>query len=432
MIEGVRPRRSIFARLMAVMGVMTVGVPATVAITFFLGLQPSLDRTLGGHLDAVAELLAAGDPDLEAARAAAARYDLSIRYHGPRGDWATDRGAPAVPGAPPGAVAGGARCGPDCRAVARPDGGVYVFVSHLRARAQRLHDRLLGGLLLLVAALLVLGHEVLRRAIWPLRSLYRGVAALSAGDLAVVVPREREDELGALADAFNRMVGRVREMILSRDQLLLDVSHELRSPLTRMRVALALQPEGEARTRLERNVAEMEVMVTALLEQERLREGRGLTLGRHDLVEVVRDAVLAFADRPPGVAMGEAPATAPATVDPDQVRSVMNNLLENALRYALPDSAPVRVSVRVAGDRVEVEVTDDGPGFPAEDLPRLFEPFFRVDRSRSRRTGGYGLGLSLCRRIMEAHGGTIEARNRPGRGAELLLSFPAPEAQRAP
>jgi signal transduction histidine kinase len=427
-IAGVRPRRSIFARLMAVMVAMAVGVPLAVGATFFLGLSPSLDRTLGGHLDALAELLAAGDPGPEDARAAAARYDLGIRYQGPRGAWATEAAVPAAngPGVAAAAAAGTAwRCGGDCRAVRRPDGGVYVFVSHLRAHAQRVHDRLLAGLIALIVAVIVLGHEVLRRAVWPLRALYQGVAALSAGDLAVQVPREREDELGALADAFNRMVARVREMIRARDQLLQDVSHELRSPLTRMRVALALQPEGEARARLERNVAEMEALVTELLEQERLRAGRGLEIGRHDLVEVVRDAVLAFADRPPGVTMGECPASAPAALDPDKVRSVMNNLLENALRHALPDSGPVTVAVRGAGDRLEVVVADDGPGFPPEDLPRLFEPFFRVDRSRSRRTGGYGLGLSLCRRIMEAHGGTVEARNRAGRGAELVLTFRA-------
>jgi signal transduction histidine kinase len=428
MIEGVRPRRSIFTRLMAVMVAMAVGVPAAVAATFFLGLQPSLDRTLGGHLDAVAELLAARDPDLGAARAEADRYDLGVRYQGPRGAWATDEAVPRPErlSPAPAAAAGVAwRCGPDCRAVRRPDGGVYLFVSHLRARAQRLHDRLLLGLVVLVAALIVLGHEVLRRTVWPLRALHQGVAALSAGDLTVEVPRKREDELGALAGAFNRMVGQVREMVRAREELLLDVSHELRSPLTRMRVALALQPEGAARGRLERNVAEMETLVTELLELERLRAGRGLEVDRHDLVEVVRDAVLAFADRPPGVTLGELPPTAVAAIDPDKVRSVMNNLLENALRHTLPDSAPVSVSVRSLGPRIEVAVSDDGPGFPPEDLPRLFEPFFRVDRSRSRRTGGYGLGLSLCSRIMEAHGGTIEARNRAGRGAELVLTFPA-------
>jgi signal transduction histidine kinase len=288
-----------------------------------------------------------------------------------------------------------------------------------------LHDRLVLALIVAIIGLTVVAHGIIRRALAPIRSLHQGVSSLAAGELEVVVPRRSDDELGGLADAFNQMVGRVREMVRSRDRLLLDVSHELRSPLTRMRVALALWDEGEPRRRLERNVAEMEAMVTELLELERLRAGHGIEAGPHDLVEIVRDAVLAFSDRPHGVVLGESPASRRLEIDPARIRSVLNNLLENALRYALPDSGPVRVTVREEGQSVQVRVEDDGPGLPAEDLSRLFEPFFRVDRSRSRRTGGYGLGLSLCRRIMEAHRGTIEARNRPGRrGAELVLTFP--------
>ena len=158
---------------------------------------------------------------------------------------------------------------------------------------------------------------------------------------------------------------------------------------------------------------------------EQLRAGRGIEPARHDLVEIVRDAVLAFGDRPPGVVLGAAPAERFAQVDPDRIRSVLNNLLENALRHSRPGGGPVRVSVEAESAVSQVRVADDGPGIPPEDLPRLFEPFFRVDRSRSRTTGGYGLGLSLCRRIMEAHGGTVEARNRPGGGAEFTLTFPA-------
>lgn len=422
MSEWVRTRGSIFTRLMLVMVALSVGVPLAVGLTFVLGLQPALDRTLGGHLDAVAELLAAGDPDLEAARSAAARYDLGIRRHGPGGGWTTDQGVPAAPApARPGVVS---RCGPECRAVRRPDGTTYVFVSHLRARAQTMHDRFLVALLALLVCAIVLAHEILRRALAPIRALHQGVTALSSGDLEVAVPRRGDDELGALAGAFNAMVARVREMVRSRDQLLLDVSHELRSPLTRARVAVALWEDGEPRRRIERNLAEMEAMVTELLELERLRAGRDVERAPHDLVEVVRDAVLAFADHAPGVTLADCPPARIAAIDPDRVRRVLQNLLENALRYSPPDSAPVQVAVRDRGDLVEVVVADEGPGIPPEDLPRLFEPFFRVDRSRSRQTGGYGLGLSLCRRIMEAHGGTIEARNREGRGAEFLLAFP--------
>jgi signal transduction histidine kinase len=401
---------------------MALVVPLAVGIGLLAVLRPALDRTMGGLLEESAELLARSDPDLPTAQRVAARYDLGIRYQGPRGAWATDDRVPAFepgrPGAPP------ASCGSACRVVVRPDGGAYLFAARLDQRLRSLHDRLALGLILLIVLLVGLAHEVLRRALSPIRTLREGVAAVAAGDLDATVPRRSNDELGALADAFNAMVGRVREMVRSRDQLLQDVSHELRSPLTRMRVALALWEEGEPRRRLERNVAEMEALVTGLLDLERLRAGRGLEPARHDLVEIARDAVLAFGDRPPGVLLAAAPPARPAQVDPDRIRSVLNNLLENALRHSPPGGGPVRVSVEEAGAGSRVRVEDQGPGIPPEDLPRIFEPFFRVDRSRARATGGYGLGLALCRRIMEAHGGTVEARNRPGGGAEFTLTFP--------
>jgi signal transduction histidine kinase len=350
----------------------------------------------------------------------AARSDLGIRYQGPRGAWATDDRVPAFEPGRPGAAAS---CGGACRVVVRPDGGAYLFASRLHLQLRAAHDRLVVVLILGIVLLVGIGHQILRRALSPIRSLREGVAAVAAGDLEANVPRRSDDELGALADAFNAMVGRVREMVRSREQLLLDVSHELRSPLTRMRVVLALGDEGEPRRRLERNVAEMERMVAELLELERLRAGRGLELARHDLVEIARDAVLAFGDRAPGVVLVAAPPERRALVDPDRIRSVLNNLLENALRHSPPGGGPVRVSVEEDGGFSRVRVEDEGAGIPPEDLPRVFEPFFRVDRSRARTTGGYGLGLSLCRRIMEAHGGTIEARNRPGGGAELTLTF---------
>jgi len=221
------------------------------------------------------------------------------------------------------------------------------------------------------------------------------------------------------------MVERVREMVRSRDQLLLDVSHELRSPLTRIKLALALSPDDTQRRRIEGYVAELEALIADLLEQERLRAGRGLRLGRHDLVAVARAAVEASAHRPPGACLGSVPAETWLQIDPDRVRTVLDNLLENATKYALADSQPVVVSVAARGGAAELRVEDDGPGIPEQDLPSLFEPFFRVDRSRSRKTGGYGLGLSLCKRIMEAHGGRIAVEPRTGRGTCFVLTFPA-------
>jgi len=293
-----------------------------------------------------------------------------------------------------------------------------------QAEIRAVHDRLLVALLMLLVVIIVAGHAMLRRILAPVRWLEQGVASLSGGNLGVNVPRRTNDELGALTDAFNRMVGNISEMVRARDQLLLDVSHELRSPLTRMKLALALCENSEHTARLSANVNEMEVLVTELLEIERLRQGRGLQLQEHDLMEIVRDAVSTFRDVAPGVRLAAAPERLLLSVDADKVRTVLGNLLENASKYAMPDSSAARVFVDLSARAILLRITDDGPGIPEPDLQSLFEPFYRVDRSRSKRTGGWGLGLSLCKRIMAAHGGSIEVQNNPERGATFTLSFP--------
>ena len=285
------------------------------------------------------------------------------------------------------------------------------------------HNRMLVILIVLLLIVVAVAHVLIRRMLRPLRWLQEGVAKLGEGHLDVVVPRRTRDELGALAEAFNHMVERVGEMVRSREQLLLDVSHELRSPLTRMKVALALCPQDEHQRRLSGNVAEMDAMVTELLELERLRQGRGLQLEQHDLVALLREMVAVFADRAPGVELAPGPDRCMLALDAEKIRGVLRNLLDNAVKYSLPDSQPVRVSLDESGAAISVTVRDDGPGIPEDALPSLFEPFFRVDRSRSKKTGGYGLGLSLCKRTMAAHGGTITVGEHEGRGTSFVLTF---------
>lgn len=289
---------------------------------------------------------------------------------------------------------------------------------------QSAHDRMLLGLLVLLVAIVFAGHSLVRRMLEPLRSLGQGVTELGEGNLEIALPVRHRDELGALTEAFNQMVSRVREMVRARDQLLLDVSHELRSPLTRMKVALELCAEGEHTQRLKANVVEMESLVTELLELERLRQGRGLQLQRQDFMEVVRDAVATFEAITPGVQLESRVSELYLSIDADKIRRVLGNLLENASKYSLPDSQPVRLTVKQVTSEVIVDVVDDGLGVPADDLPNIFEPFYRVDRSRSKRTGGYGLGLSLCMRIIVAHGGTLRAKNNSRRGATFTFTLP--------
>jgi signal transduction histidine kinase len=270
-------------------------------------------------------------------------------------------------------------------------------------RVHGAHVAILIVLLLVIAAVVLAAHAVLKQLLLPLRALSDGVAQLGAGDLGVVVPNRTRDEFGSLTDAFNHMVDRVRDMVGARDQLLLDVSHELRSPVTRMKVALGLLPDGEQRSRMAVDVAEMERMIAELLDFERLRDGRGIRTARQDLVLILREVAQSFQNRPPGVRIVSMSREMQVDADGEKVRTILRNLLENAIKYSLPTSRPVEVSAAQNVNTVVIRVTDDGVGIHEGDLERVFEPFFRVDRSRSRSTGGYGLGLSICKRVMEAH-----------------------------
>ena len=286
------------------------------------------------------------------------------------------------------------------------------------------HLWLLGLSLALLLGVVLTTQRVLEKLLRPLRDLNDGVTRLGQGDLAVNVPQTTRDEFGTLTDAFNRMAARVREMIVTRDQLLIDVSHELRSPLTRMKVALELMPDNGQKARLAADVAEMERMIAGLLELERLRAGKGVTLVRQDIVPIVRDVVGCYESRAPGVELVlDGVSEVVLDVDAEQLRTVMRNLLENAVKYSLPDSRAIRVSVARENGGAVVRVTDDGVGIPVEDGDRIFEPFFRVDRSRSKESGGYGLGLSICKRVMEAHGGSVALERRNGRGSTFIVSF---------
>jgi len=421
-------RASVFAKLLAIMLGMTLAILVAVGGFFGFVLRPRLGASIEAVLEEYARLVATSAPDLETARGIAARTGMDIRYEGQDGSWTTSVRLPSIAAARrPGLLTSDPHTpfGHEYYVASRPDGsGAYLVAWAFSRKVSSAHDRLLGLLLLLLLFVILTAHVFLRRALRPLRALHDGVATLGRGDLDVTVGPRTRDEFGELTDAFNRMVGRVREMVRSRDQLLLDVSHVLRSPLTRMKVALALAPEGDSERRLVAEVAQMEIMVGELLELERFRDGRGLRLERHDLVPLLRDAVAVAGGQPPGARLHEAPPELVLRIDAVEVRKALDNLLDNALKYSLPDSRPVEASLVETEGAAVVSIRDDGPGIPPQDLASIFEPFFRVDRSRSRKTGGYGLGLSICRRVVEAHGGTVTAENNAGRGVTFRVSLP--------
>jgi signal transduction histidine kinase len=421
-------RDSVFAKLVAVMVTMAASLLLLVGGFFWFIVSPNVITSIDRVFEEHARTIAATAPDVQTARNLSARLGLQVRYEGPAGSWSTTGELPTIHEAQQdrSRLWTPVILGRHLYLVAGPDGGSYLFAWDVPPTMQQAHATLLILVLLVMMSIVLATHMVLTRLLRPLRDLNDGVARLGAGQLDVTLPNQTRDEFGRLTAAFNQMAARVREMIAARDQLLLDVSHELRSPLTRMKVALELLPQSDQRAGMDADVAEMERMIAELLELERLRGGRGVTTSRQDLMRLLRDVAATFFATSPGVRLVSNANEIPVDIDAEKVRTVLRNLLENAVKYSLPDSNAIEVSAAQNGERVIIRVTDDGPGIPKADIPKLFEPFFRVDRSRSKKTGGYGLGLSISKRIVEAHGGTIAVENNATRGASFIMTLPKP------
>jgi len=261
----------------------------------------------------------------------------------------------------------------------------------------------------------------------PISALRSATQALAAGDLqSRVAPAfsRRGDEIGGLARDFNRMAERVEDLLQSRSRLLRDVSHELRSPLARLSVALELTRRQAKPVHLQRiglEIERMEEMISSLLEYEKLE-------GKLDLSEQIdlRELLLSIV----------ADARYEAGHDPfllnlDRLhtrgsRRLLASALENLIRNALCFS-PAKVEIRLErkGRELRILIADEGPGVPEEELEKIFDAFYRVEEARERNRGGTGMGLAIARRAVEKHGGKIRASNRPGGGLEIEIILPA-------
>jgi signal transduction histidine kinase len=279
----------------------------------------------------------------------------------------------------------------------------------------------IGGLLFLVGVVYAVQVSQLR----PLRWLKEGVDKVSEGDLSTRVPVVRMDEIGQVGRAFNRMTGRVEQMLNDHDRLMADVSHELRSPLARMKVALEMMPEGDKRDQIAADIREMEALTSALLERERIKNRASHPQhDAFDLVAQVRELVASFGDSKPGVIVSSAPDSLSIQADQALIKVLLHNLVDNAVKFSLDESAAVEVRVESDGEHVTITVEDDGPGIPADQAEKVLEPFVKLDPSRGHRNG-YGLGLNLCQRIVQAHKGKLLIEQRQSRGTRVLVRLPA-------
>ncbi|MFZ5572271.1 MAG: sensor histidine kinase [Thermodesulfobacteriota bacterium] len=423
---------SVFSRLMVVLVVTGIGVNL-LAGGFFLhhifraGREPYLRNSANYVRYLVQEL--GPRPSLEKAREMSRRYLLQISYSGPGYAWSTSDSMETAPFHRWRTVYRdrdvSIRAHHGRRMIrVRRDGAEFTFMLGKDSGFDWMGYVHLGLLILLLSALIAAAYAVIRWILRPVTWLHEGVGQVSAGNLDHRIDGRRSDELGELIHAFNDMVGRIRGMIQARNRLLLDVSHELRTPLTRMKVALALMPEDPARESLREDVQEMELMTATILEEARIRHAQGRIRRRPtDLGDLVAAVVREYRNARPSVEAEPLTARLVLDIDADLVAIVLRNILNNAVKHSAPDGPAVSVTVEPDPAEAAVAVRDYGCGIPEADLPFIFEPFYRGDPSRSRATGGYGFGLSLCKTIMDAHQGRIEVHSKPGEGTLMKVLF---------
>ncbi len=294
-----------------------------------------------------------------------------------------------------------------------------------------------GGVVLMVTVLvsLLLAHQVAG----PIRNLTAVTEAMAAGDLDQQVIPAGPDEIERLGRAFNRMAERVREMLARQQAFVANAAHELRSPLTSLRLRIEmLQRHGQANPDLARHyLQQMETeiehlrrLVDHLLTLSRLDEGQAPPQTPLDLAPILYDLADEMAPliQTAGLHLQvDVPPHLPAVAtDAESMRMVMRNLLDNAIKYT-PSGGRVTLRAQAEDGMVCIAVSDTGPGIPADHLPHIFERFYRVDKTRSRRQSGAGLGLSLVRSIVEIHGGQVQVHSVPGEGSTFTIYLPIAE-----
>ena len=340
----------------------------------------------------------------------------------------------------------------EVRPVAARDGGRYVFVTHMPLGPPPVEHHiafwilsetawlLLVRVLAVVTAAGALCWLLARYIVAPVVKLREVTRQVTEGDLSARVGPQlggRHDELAAMGHDFDEMAARIETLVGAQTRLLRDISHELRSPLARLSVALDLARKraGAAAAgdldRIEREAMRLNEMIGQLLALSRWEsDGNGARAERFDLAALVRE-VAADADfeaqaRDCSVVVEECDACELRGTR-QLLQSAVENVVRNAVRYT-PEGTAVKIALRCrrenGGGEAVIDVLDEGAGVPEESLKEIFRPFYRLDSSRTRETGGAGLGLAITERAVRLHGGTVKAENVTGGGFRIELCLP--------
>jgi len=302
----------------------------------------------------------------------------------------------------------------------------YSIIVSSPKMSDKNYTRPLLPIIILIGVFTILTAYLAVRSLFkPIYEIRKGADKIGRGNFSHRIESTRNDELGILAGDINEMANDVERMLEAKRQLLLGISHELRSPLSRMNLALELTADSESSQPLKQDIREMEKIIGTLLEAERLNEKHApLVLTKVSVSELVNDLVTDFfpnnRDQIKLIISNDAWLTA----DETRITLLLKNLISNALRYIDKEDGLVAVELTTSDASWLLSVRDNGVGYPAEQISRIGEPFFRAESSRSRNHGESGLGLYLIKSIAEAHGGTLTLDQTWQQGACFVVEIP--------
>lgn len=317
----------------------------------------------------------------------------------------------------------------DARLKQNSDGGLQLHVDlndgapvtvMLAPQRMRLADWLLAWLAIQFAGLGLLAWLAVRQATRPLARLADAANAIDLGSEPVLLTPEGPREVAQAAAAFNAMQQRIRGHLKERTQILAAVSHDLQTPLTRLRLRVEMMDESEARGRLQSDVEAMEMLVREGIAYARSAERPLEPVQRVDLHSLLDSLACDYADAGQTVLL-QAPRELRAATRPQALRRIITNLVDNALKFA----GSAQIEARQSGLCIAIAVRDHGPGIPPDELQAVLQPFYRLEHSRGRDSGGTGLGLAIAQQLTQALGGRLLLRNREEGGLEALLELSA-------
>ncbi|MEO8475470.1 MAG: HAMP domain-containing sensor histidine kinase [Actinomycetota bacterium] len=315
-----------------------------------------------------------------------------------------------------------------------PGRGVFARVGETFAFLAYFWWQFLVAGAMAAAIALLMARWLARGLTQPLRDMAKAARLLELGDYSVRVHARSRDEVGQLAAAFNRMSGELEQLERSRRDLVANVSHELKTPITAIRAHLenlldgVEQPNPETLQVMLTQSERLGRLVEQLLDLSKLESGE-VPLHREDVAlsslvaQVVSEIDVARSDRGVAVHSRVPDDLPPIDADRERVHQVLFNLVDNAVRFT-PEGGEVAIGAHRHNGSVQITVTDTGVGISAEHLPRLFERFYRIDSARAREDGGTGIGLAIARSVVEAHGGHIKAESAQGKGSIFTFDLP--------